>query len=326
MEHTRRNEPDLCCRWLFAAGHWLLALLLFAAGATVSNAAPSFQVELLLSDTSTLYSQVAGAYQAELSLACATRCDMAPSVRVSHVGDWKAAAPRDLLVTIGTAAALAAARQGATRVVYGLIPESRWDELQQLRPQAPGDASAVFLEQPLSRQFRLLKVAMPAKQRRVGIVLGPESAALEPLLLAAASEHGLSLRVQRAPDWDEVGPAVEKLVDKIDVLLAVPDPLVFNRDTLYGILLTSYRAGVPVMGYSRALVDAGAMLGLYTSGANVARQLAHVSGDFIANGGALPPAGRSRYFEIGVNRNVARSLGVELPETAALRLLVDRPR
>lgn len=308
------------CRLVLLCGLWLACAVRAAA------AVPGFQLELLLSDGEPLYRELAGAFQAELSIACATRCTVAPSVRVSQVEGWQAAAPRDLLITVGKKAALEAARLGATRVVYGLIPETIWHKLQQLRPQAPGDASAVFLEQPLARQFRLLKLTMPEDRRRVGVVLGPDSLDMQASLTKAAADYGLELRVKRVREWDEVGPAVETLAGDIDVLLAVPDPLVFNRDNLYGILLTSYAAGVPVMGYSETLVKSGAMLGLYTTVADMARQLAHISSEFITDRHTLPPAMRSAYFEIGVNRSVARSLGIEVPDTSVLRLQLNLPR
>jgi ABC-type uncharacterized transport system substrate-binding protein len=160
---------------------------------------------------------------------------------------------------------------------------------------------------------------LPQERSRVGVVLGPESARLEAALREAARAQGLSLKMQRIAQRDEVGAAVQALASESDVLLAIPDSTVFNRDNLYGIFLTSYAAGVPVMGYSEGLVNAGAMLALYTSIPDMARQLAQLSAAYISKPGALPPAQRSRYFEIAVNRNVARSLGIELPEAAALR-------
>lgn len=299
----------------------LLGWILVGATLTCAQAG-TFQLEILLSEDAPAYHELANTLQAELGIACARSCTNTPNVRVTVVDDWRADAPRDLLVTLGNGAALQAARLRAPAVLYGLIPESTWQVLRRLRGHPGGTASAVFIDQPLARQFRLLDLALPEK-RRIGVLLGPESARHEGALQDLARSHGITLQVMHVTTPSQVGPAIRMLSEQIDALLAVPDPLVFNRDTLYGILLTSYNAGVPVVGYSEALVTAGAMLGIYTSVADMGRQLALYSADYIIRPEALPPAGPSRYFEIAINHNVARSLGFQLPEAATLRQLLD---
>lgn len=301
---------------------WLLVLLTGLFDPALAQP-PTQQIELLLSDDHDTYRELAGAFQSELSLACAHRCAMTPSVRVSTVGDWDASAPRDLLVAVGNQAALQALASRAPRLLYGLIPRFTWRNLQQLHPDEDGRSSAVYLDQPLRRQFDLLAIALPLDQRRIGVLLGPDSIRQEPELQRNAERLDMTLVVRKLHDQDEVGPAMEELAGQIDLLLALPDPMVFNRDTLYGILLTSYGAGVPVAGYSQSLVEAGAMLALYTSVPDMARHLAQTSATYLIDGGDLPAPGPSRYYEIAVNRNVARSLGYELPEATQLRKLLE---
>jgi len=311
---SRRGPHDLPSQHLSV----LWCLLLWLSLMDVTRAATPLQLELLLSDDGPAYQQLAGSFQAELGIACANRCPVTPSVKVSRVTDWNPTARRDLLIPVGSLAAGQAAAARADAVLYGLIPEDTWRSLTAARQPGAAPVSAVFLDQPAARQFRLLTLALP-QARRVGVLLGPESGYREPALRRAASAQGLELHVRHVREWTGVGPAVEALSDEIDVLLAVPDSMVFNRDTLYGILITSYRARVPVVGYSRALVNAGAMLGLYTSLPNMARQLAQYSADYITDRQLLPPPAASRYFEIAVNDNVARSLRFALPDPAQLR-------
>lgn len=303
---------------------WLAALVLLlstAAGATVASPRAG-QVEILLSDDGDAYRELAGVFQSELSRRCEKRCTTPPEVRVRTVDDWDPRAPRDLLVAVGNQAALHGLVSHPRRLLYGLIPKATWRSLQQVYPTAPGQASAVFLDQPLARQFDLLDIVLKPDQRRVGVLLGPESAQLLPALRDNAERLNMTLVVRQAQSPEEVGPGIEDLASRIDVLLAVPDPMVFNRDTLYGILLTSYGARVPVAGYSQALADAGAMIALYTSVTDAARELAETSARHLQQGGDLPPPGPSQYFQVAVNRNVARSLGYDLPETEELHRLL----
>lgn len=310
---TDRQIRDVQCRprlWL-----WLMFVVLLGPAA----AQDSIQMELLLSDDSPHYKELAGAFQAELSLACANRCPVTPSVRVSQVDDWHPAIHRDLLVAVGNEAALHAVVSHSPKLLYGLIPQSTWQMIERLHPSAPGSASAVYLDQPIDRQFQMLAATLPVDRRRIGVLLGPESLQHEDALREAAELYGMSLVARHVRSLDKVGAAMEGLTGQIDALLAVPDSVVFNSDTLYGILLTTYGAGIPVIGYSESLVNAGAMLAIYTSVPDMGRHLAQISAAFVLQSGKLPEPGPSRNFEIAVNQNVARSLGFELPDPVELR-------
>jgi len=93
---------------------------------------------------------------------------------------------------------------------------------------------------------------------------------------------------------------------------------VFNASTAYGMMLTSYRAQVPVIGFSEGLVKAGALLGLYSTASQVARQGAEIAGRFLTGDAALPAPQYPRYFAVSVNHTVARSLGISLDDDATL--------
>ena len=74
--------------------------------------------------------------------------------------------------------------------------------------------------------------------------------------------------------------ALKPVLDDAEVLLAVADPEVYNGTTVSNILLATYRAQLPVVAFSPAYVNAGALLALYstprqigTQAAGLARQL-----------------------------------------------------
>ena len=116
-------------------------------------------------------------------------------------------------------------------------------------------------------------------------------------------------------DW-EVGPALDILLDDVDALLALPDPTVYNRETLYGVLLTTYRKGVPVFGYARSLAQAGAVAAVYSSPQNVGQQLMDMSIEYIRSGRKFHPPATLDHFEIKLNKRVLRSLGLPTPSEA----------
>lgn len=323
MTKDRRAFP--ISRWHRLWRCWL-ALLCLLNPFVQASADTAAQVEILLSGDGAPYRQLAEAYQKALVDACGRDCPTLPVVRISHLDDWRADTPRDLLITAGNEAARLAAAHQIPATLYGLIPQVTWQTLSlTLGPDAMQASSAVFLDQPAARQLSLIKAVLPAGRQRVGALIGPESGGYADSLRSAAKDLGLTLELQRVNAWNEVGPAVRALSGRIDVLLAVPDSRVFNPNTLYGILLTSYEARIPVVGYSEALVSAGAMFGLYTSVPDMGQQLAEYTAYFLTHAGQLPAPGASRHFHVSINDNVARSLGYHLPGPDTLRRQIQFP-
>lgn len=115
-----------------------------------------------------------------------------------------------------------------------------------------------------------------------------------------------------------IGP-LENVLSEADLLLAVPDPLVFNRNTAQSLFLTSYRYRAPVLGYSRSLTRAGALLSLHSSPAQIGRQTAEWVNSAIQGVTVrLPPPAHPAYFSISINEQVARSLGFVVPSETVL--------
>jgi putative tryptophan/tyrosine transport system substrate-binding protein len=162
-----------------------------------------------------------------------------------------------------------------------------------------------------------LRLALPDR-RRVGVVLGPTSAGLANELRGSTRERDLALNLAEAVDSANVYSALQQVLPTSDALLALPDPVTFNATTVYGVMLTTYRAQVPVIGFSEGLVKAGALLGLYSTSAQVGRQGAEIASRTLAGESGLPAPQYPRYFTVRVNGTVARSLGIPIAEEAVL--------
>ena len=109
------------------------------------------------------------------------------------------------------------------------------------------------------------------------------------------------------------------LLENSDVLLSLPDPLVFNSGTIHHLLVATYHQKIPVIGFSRAFVEAGALLAVYSTPAQTGRQAAEIVQQVLRTPvRALPPPQYPKYFAIAVNRRVAASLGLEVPDEQTL--------
>jgi len=240
-------------------------------------------------------------------------------LRVISVTEFSQSGPRaadselpSLIITLGTDAAAAVLQKNIPTPTYcTFLPKAAYTLLANSSNEMLARRSALYLDQPFTRQMQLIRLALPTRVR-VGAILGPESRKSEHDLRQAAVSAGLVLRVEQITDEKQLVGALHRTMDGADVLLAVPDPLVFNRNTAQSVLLTTYRLGKPVAGYSRAYVSAGALLSVYSTPAQIGRQIGE---ELLAMqdrpGRPLPAPGYPRYFSVEINERVARSLGIE---------------
>ena len=293
-----------------------------AAALALAASTASAQVLVVLSDTSTIYREAADELQARLAPLRGGHL----SVDRATVSELSASPERtfegyELIVTVGLAAAqrmLAADGHEAARATLSLlVPRRAFEDL--VKPDAGSarrQVSAIYLDQPISRQLDLIALAMRAGTR-VGVLFGPTSVGLANELREAARVRGLTVKRADVAQAGDLYPALQKVLRESDVLLALADPVALNASTIRGILVTSYREGVPVMGFSQALVDAGAVLAVYSTARQQGREGAEIAAR-VLRGERLPPAGYPLYFTVGVNFNAARGLGVAIDNEATL--------
>ena len=296
-------------------GYLAKALLTFCVALIVAFRAPAATVAVVLSDDSVPYQEVLSAIQSRLGSEYALVRQLP-----DQFASTETASAARLIITVGVKAAEALVKKSSkTPVIAALVPRDWYLHNGQSRltvDQRP--ATAVFLDQPFSRQLRLVREALP-EVSKLGVVLSNAQAwQLRELQSEAASLH-LSVKDVIAGPQQRLVESLEKLLPGVDLLLALPDPEVFNRWTAQTIFLTTYRYRVPVMGYSHSLTRAGALVSLYSSPSQIGHQTAEIALKALSNGVVkLPLAQFPKYYSISVNEHVARSLGLELPSEAAL--------
>ena len=110
----------------------------------------------------------------------------------------------------------------------------------------------------------------------------------------------------------------EELLSASEVLLALPDPMLSSPTAARSILLTSYRYQKPIIAFSRAYVTAGALAAVFITPAQVADDLIDWLRTQDPKRVTLPPPRDPAAFEIAVNRQVARALGIDVPDDSEL--------
>ena len=224
----------------------------------------------------------------------------------------------EAIIAVGVQAAQAVFAIDVRRpVLVTLIPKSSFDKLHLNKNNSP-DISAIFLDQPLERQVALFGITLPTR-KRLGVVIGPESQDKLELLQMVAKNQKIQLVTEKIDSADELLPAIQRVLSDADALLALPDPLVFNKNNAQNILLTSYRYQDPVIGYSQSYVKAGALYAVYSMPAQIGRQAGELIQRLLASkSGVLPSPLYPKYFSVSVNTQVARSLGIQMENEEAL--------
>lgn len=147
----------------------------------------------------------------------------------------------------------------------------------------------------------------------VGVLLSEASAYLEKPLRQAAAHHGIELLLERIAPSSDVVRSLTRLRGA-QVLLAVPDSTLYTPDSLRAILESTYRRGMPVVGFSSATVNAGTLATAYCAVDDVIADLLEVLDSLGAPGSALPEPRFPAHWRVAVNESVARSLGVPITD------------
>lgn len=204
-----------------------------------------------------------------------------------------------------------------TPVISLLLSQQSWQQINEHQHPHPS-WSAIVLDQPLNRQL-LLAGELFGKQAAIGALLGPYSARLEQALNHQAERNQIIIETRSMQSSEQLIPVLRDLLDEIDVLLALPDTQVYNKQTIQGILLLTYRNKIPVIGFSQAYAKAGAAAALYSDPEQIARQGAELI-RLQLNGGTLENMYYPKYFSVSFNQQVAKTIGMKIPDT---RTLID---
>lgn len=202
----------------------------------------------------------------------------------------------------------------------GVLAEAR----AQARPRlfllsAPGldlqsGETALYWAPSLTDQLRLAREIMPGL-RRVGLLVSPGDMPRAQALKVAAG-HRIDVLV-RAAEPALLARQVGEVATTADLLLAPVDPHLYSRENLKPVLLAAYRQNRVFIGPTPAWVRAGSLASLYATPQTLAGDVADAVRAWQQHGRWPAPAQVSR-FDVVTNPQVARSLGLRLPDADSL--------
>jgi len=228
-----------------------------------------------------------------------------------------------LVLTVGTRAAGQMMGQAPNRrYLHALISQVVYDRLHAgLAPSERRNHSAIYIDQPLPRMAQLLRVILP-EVRSAGALLGPVSRTLRPALHQALAELGVALQTVELAEGERPGRALQLLAAEAKAILLLADPVVVNPRTAGTLIQGSYLRKLPLIGYSSALVKAGALAAVHSTPEQIGWQAAAAVAEWQRRG-TLPEPAHPERFSVSVNYQVARALGLELPPERQIRRRVE---
>jgi len=227
----------------------------------------------------------------------------------------KAARPA-LVLTLGTEASkVAATGVEDTPVVFAMVANPIDSGVLPRRAYPGQIVAGVTTDISPAEQFEALRQALP-DAKRVAVIYCPQyTQATVTAAEAAAKTMGMEL-IRLPVEPYRVGPAVERLEnEKVDALWTLTDPGVMVPAAAKRILTSALKAKLPVLGFSPAMVRAGALLGLGIDPKAVGRQAGGIAVAILE--GRTKPADVHLLYpdqtSVHVNLTVAERIGVELP-------------
>ena len=299
--------------------HIVISLLSCAALILPAAAqADALRVRLVMSDSSLPYQQFAASFSKALA---ASHADVFVTESQSVSGS-----DIDLIVTVGMKASELAAAQTSAPVLAVMIPKAGFEELlsQAASQKISPSISAIYLDQPWGRQLDFLRAALP-ERRRIGLLHSLDTRIDVARLRQDIARRGGTLSAQPVRSAERLFSGLDRVLDDIDVLLAIPDSMIYSSGNIRNILLTSYRHSVPLVGLSQSYVNAGALCAIFSTPEQLADQAGSAVSLF-ARSRRLPDSQYPAAFTIAVNQQVARSLGIALTSPEAIRSQMDKAK
>jgi len=144
-----------------------------------------------------------------------------------------------------------------------------------------GNITGASLDIPLDVQFSYFKQIVP-DLKRIGVLYTESTAPLIPSAKIIAQQLGLTLVPRLVKEPREVPSALDSLAEVTQGLWSVADPVLFDAQSTRYILKTTLRKMIPFMGFSRHVVESGALFALDFDHKAIGFQAGQIINDLIA--------------------------------------------
>lgn len=174
-----------------------------------------------------------------------------------------------------------------------------------------GAISAVYADPSPAQQFQLIGL-IHRRPIKVGVILSSDNEHIESVLRRSVTTGQAEVTYERLAPGEDINRVLTRLAD-VQAILATPDSSVYNAETIRTILISTYRRNQAVIGFSAAIVKAGALASTFSEIDDTVAQIDEMVSEYETSG-RLPEPQFPKFFEVIVNEDVARSLNIVISE------------
>jgi putative ABC transport system substrate-binding protein len=243
------------------------AAILCCLSAGIVSEARSATVAVLMSDSLTSTTRTLQGAEKVVR-----RSGMDVELRTFFVGQGPEAAQRIVdsvrvlqpraILTIGSAATTLA-KESFTNVpiVFAGVMYPVLSGFVESNKHPGANITGASLDIPTEIQFRYFKMIIP-DIKKIGVLYTHHTASLIPNARAVARGMGIELVAIEVRDGRQLPEALDSLANTVQGIWSVADPALFDPQATRYILLNTLRKGIPLMGFSRYVVESGALFAL----------------------------------------------------------------
>ncbi|UCD64632.1 MAG: ABC transporter substrate-binding protein [Candidatus Zixiibacteriota bacterium] len=223
-----------------------------------------------------------------------------------------------LILTVGSSATeLAQKNFTGIPIVFSSV---KYPELSGFVESArrPGrNITGASLDIPVDIQFKYFRRIIP-ELKRLGVLYTKNTESLIPGAKAIARQMGLELVAVHVQSDRDLPEALDSLIESVEAIWSVADANLFKPTSTRYILLNTVRKGIPFMGFSRYVVESGALCALDFDYKAVGFQAGAIVNRVIA--GERPGDIRVTTADViwfHYNENTAKRIHISIPQELA---------
>jgi putative ABC transport system substrate-binding protein len=220
-----------------------------------------------------------------------------------------------IVLTVGSAATKFAQDQlGDVPIVFSAVMYPAVSGFIESLTRPGRNITGASLDIPADIQFSKFKQIVP-NLKRIGVMYTDNTASLIPTAMVVARNMELTLVPIKIGDVTEIPDALDSLAGSVEGIWSVADPNLFSPQSTKFILLNCLRKGIPFMGFSRYVVESGALFALDFDYKAIGRQTGEIANRIIAGEKAGDiSVTHPNIIWFHCNTKTAEHLGISIPE------------
>ena len=204
-----------------------------------------------------------------------------PNGKGSITADSIRALKPSLILTVGTAATEFAQNNFKDiTIVFSSVMYPIVSGFVESYNKPGGNITGASLSIPSKTQFDYFKMIVP-KLKAIGVLYTSNTEALIPQAKQTAKGLGLELVSIKVTCERELPAAFDSLTRSVQGIWSLADPNLFSPQSTKFILINALRRGIPLMGFSRNVVESGALFALDFDYKAVGRQAGEIASQIL---------------------------------------------